>query len=399
MADFKTRVWDNERIYLIDFTRAASTTPHRRFPEVDDVAFHDDANAAEHGQIVSAITNATKINVRLHRTEISKNAPLFVVSNDTALVTVTRPAGGQLPAERSFRIQFSTGPNQGRAAIEVRYGRNDGPVIGRLYVQVYSRINIPLRLHLVTVNGFGHANNFLGANCPTAADKEARMRRLVRKANEIWTPHGIVLTVDGAIQNTAWTATELGSATQNPTRAERDQAGALSPNRSAAHLNVYFIPQWSIGNVAATGIPVAWARATGRVFPAAPPPPPGVQHVSSGLYIRTNFALSPESFAHECGHYMTLCRIHPVTGAAQQWHSTGDTVGGGQVRDDIVTRRRFMYPITSLLNATDAWRNDVGYGNLAGGQFLTHRRLNQDITFEESQRARNAATGANFFAP
>jgi hypothetical protein len=97
---------------------------------------------------------------------------------------------------------------------------------------------------------------------------------------------------------------------------------------------------------------------------------------------------------------MTLCSLNAGTGAVQQWHSTGDTPGNIQVRDDVVTRRRIMYPVATLLNATETWRNNTGYGAGLKGGFITYRQspAAQDITFEESGRARTAAGGANFYA-
>jgi hypothetical protein len=71
------------------------------------------------------------------------------------------------------------------------------------------------------------------------------------------------------------------------------------------------------------------------------------------------------------------------------------------LRDDSVTRRRILYPFSSLLKcSTFPWRNDVGYGDLERGSFLTYRRLpaEQDVTFAESTRARDAAKDrANFY--
>jgi hypothetical protein len=97
------------------------------------------------------------------------------------------------------------------------------------------------------------------------------------------------------------------------------------------------------------------------------------------------------------GHYMSL------TGLPNQGHSTGDlnVAAGTHTRDDLISRRRLMYPIVSLINAAPSnWRNNTGYGNLAAGSFVTYRRLPaaQDYTFEESQRARAATAAPGFFA-
>jgi len=135
---------------MVGFGRAKTGAPHMDFPDPDDIGFTDDAHNAENGPIVNAITRAAGTQVRFHRMEISTAARLYLVSTDTALVRITHPAHGLLGSVRSQNFTFVTGPNPGRAAIEVHYHWPDGPVIGRLYVQVNQRVNIRLRLHLVT---------------------------------------------------------------------------------------------------------------------------------------------------------------------------------------------------------------------------------------------------------
>jgi hypothetical protein len=397
MPDFQTTVWNGERIYMVDFGRGRTGLPHRRFPDVDHCGYHDAANAAEHGPITSAMAGQTRVTINFHRTEISTGARLHAVSTNTALVNITSPAGGQLTAARTQAIQFTAGANPGRAAIEIRYHWADGPVIGRIYVQIYQRIRVLMRVHLVTVNGMAHANNVLSKNCPTRADKVARIQEYIDGANEIWIPHGIVFFVDGAVVDTAWGAVQVPTGNQSIATAECYQAGALSPNRSAAHVNVYMIPATTSG-MTALGVPVRWARQRNFLFPTGAPA--ATQHLGNGLYVVTSSAATPRTIAHEMGHYMTLCSLNAGTGAVQQWHSTGDTPGNIQVRDDVVTRRRIMYPVATLLNATETWRNNTGYGAGLKGGFITYRQLPaaQDITFEESGRARTAAGGANFYA-
>ena len=412
MPDFVTTIWNTERIYMVDFGRAKSGAAHRRFPDVDDVGYHDDAFPAQHGPIVSAMATQTGVTVRFHRTEISTAAKLFAISSDPAIVNITSPAGGALAGSRTQDIKFTAGAGPGRAAIEIRYGWQDGPVIGGIYVQVYARIQVLMRVHLVTyvqrdgagniVAQQGHPNPFFSKNCVNRAQRVARIQEFINKANETWVPHGVVFSVVDIV-DTVWGRPEFGSGTVSPNFNEMTQAGALSPNRSGVSINVYCVPTTTQG-ITGMGIPPAWARATGLLFPAAPPPPapPPPQHLSSGLYLVSDSQATAQTIAHEMGHYMTLCALNPVTGNADQWHTTGDILGGTHTRDDSVSRRRLMYPVVSLLNgAASNWRNNTGYGNLSAGSFLTYRRLpaGQDITFEESQRARAAAGGVGFYAP
>ena len=131
MPHFKTTVWAGERIYMVDFSRAKTGPPHRRFPDIDRHGYHDTANPSEHGPIVSASATQEEVTVLFHRTEISTAATLFATSTDNSVLRITKPADGRLTSDRSQPIQF-TAAAAGRAVIEIRYNWTDGPVIGRL---------------------------------------------------------------------------------------------------------------------------------------------------------------------------------------------------------------------------------------------------------------------------
>jgi hypothetical protein len=393
--DFNTTIWTNERIYTVDFARAKTGLPHRRFPDVDNTGYRDDANAAEHGAITSAMVGQTKVTVLFRRTEISTKAKLFVVSSDPTVVQISSPAApGQLAATATQNIQFSA-VAAGRAAIEIRYGWVDGPVLGRLYVQVYPRIQVLMQVHLLTVNGLGQPNMFFSRACANRAQQVARVTSFVNTANESWLPHGIVFTITGFV-DTVWGAAQIAGGIQSPTIDQMLIAGMNSPNRTAAAVNVFIVPSVA-APITGMGISTLSARNFGLVSPAAPPPPPAVQHFGSGLYLHSSSTATPQTIEHEMGHYMSLCALVNNLG-----HNTGDIAGDQATRDDLVTRRRLMYPIVSLNSgAPSNWRNDTGYGNLVAGSFITYRSLPaaQDISFGESLRARTATTAAGFYAP
>jgi hypothetical protein len=393
--DFKTTIWTSERIYTIDFARAKTGVPHRRFPDVDNAGYRDDANAAEHGAITSALVGQTKVTVQFTRTEISTGAKLFAVSSDPTVVRITSPAAaGQLTAKVTQNIEFSA-VAAGRAAIEIRYGWVDGPVLGRLYVEVYPRIQILMQVHLLTVNGLGQPNMFFSLACANRAQRVARITNFINTANESWVPHGIVFTIAGFV-DTAWGAAQIAGGVQSPSINQMLIAGMNSPNRSAAAVNVFIVPSVAAG-ITGMGISTLSARNFGLVTPAAPPPPPAVQHFGSGLYLHSSSSATPQTIEHEMGHYMSLCALANNLG-----HNTGDVAGNQATRDDLITRRRLMYPIVSLNSgAPSTWRNNTGYGNLAAGSFITYRSLPaaQDISFGESLRARTATTAPGFYAP
>lgn len=397
MPNFNDTIWTSERIFMVDFGRGKTGLAHRRFPDVDNSGYTDGAFPAQHGPIVSAMVGQTNVNVRFYRSEISTTAKLFAVSSDTSVVRITTPgASGLLNSVVSQNIVFRA-VAAGRAAIEIRYNWKDGPIIGGLYVQVYPRIQLRMQVHLVTVNGLALPQNFLGKICNTRAQREARMTEFVNKANEAWVPHGVVFRIAGFV-DTAWGLAQIPSGNQTPTFAELLTAGMSSPNRSAAAVNVFVIPT-SGGAFTGVGVSTAMAINMGFVAPAAPPPPPAVQHFGSGLYLdSTPGGATPQTIQHEMGHIMSLA------GLPNQGHSTGDlnVAAGTHTRDDLISRRRLMYPIVALFNAAPSnWRNNTGYGNLSAGSFITYRQLPaaQDFTFQESLRARAATTLPQFYSP
>jgi hypothetical protein len=296
----------------------------------------------------------------------------------------------------------------GRTSIDIHYHWPDGPIIGRLYVVVRALRTVNVRIHLVTVNGVGQAASFLGRTATgteTAAQLLTnRTTEIINATNMVLEPHGILLNPAETI-NTAWTNPLFGAAAL-PTTTRVMRAMALSPNRSATRVNLYLVNGGALPFAipfVALGPPITWAIATSRRWPNN-----ATGRVGSGIVVDTTAVpFTGSILAHEFGHVFALCSLVTAgvnMGTALQWHTIGDqqaTPGPGHgppSRDDIVTRRRLMYPFTSLLGSNNAWRTDVGYGNNMGA-FLSQRRLTQDITFDESDRAYvSVGTAANIYA-
>ena len=405
MADFKIKIWDNERIFMIDFGRApAKHHPSRQCPDIDNMGFTDEAHPRECGPIVSARLGQPRIDVRFFRTEISTKARLYAIPADKEqTIRILNPAKGELPNSKKSTISFRP-VKLGRTSIDIHYHWPDGPVIGRLYVEVRIKVNVNVRAHLVTVNGQPHGNDFLGETRPakmTAAEhQEKRIRDLIKEANQVFEPHGIFLNLR-EIVNTAWTNASFGAAPfASPSRCSM-RAMAHSPNRSSTRVNLYLVNGPTLPfilNFVALGPPIAWAIAIGARWPNTP-----AGHVGSGIIADTSAKpMTGSILAHEFGHVFSLCSI--VTGGAGagnalQWHTIGDTAGAGNThgracRDDILTRRRLMYPYTTLRNSNNKWRRNVGYGNNMGAM-LVQRRISRDITFEESLRTHRFARNPN----
>jgi hypothetical protein len=401
MPDFTAQVWGGERIFIAGFSRAKTGVAHMDYPDPDDIGFTDDANRAEHGPLFNAITRAAGTKIRFHRMEISTAARLYLVSTDPALVRIINPASGLLSSARSQNFTFVTGPNPGRAAIEVRYKWKDGPVIGRCYVQVNERINIRLRLHLVTdVAGNTHGAAFLGGTASTVAARHAAMRRMFSGVNHIWVPYGIFFQSEATVFNTTWNAAALGTATYPPPNNNLHRAGALEANRAADRVNIYFVPDFASAQTVAFARSVHRARLLGSLFPVGAPA--ASQHLANQVFVRTRGAAPASALAHELGHYLDLCAIDGA--APWAFHSSADqkvASNDQKIRDDSFTRRRLLYPYIALPRmATKPWRNNVGYGNGETGGMVSCRQLSQDVSLDETNRARTAAgSAANLYAP
>jgi hypothetical protein len=321
------------------------------------------------------------------------------------------PSGeAPLSQDRSTTISFRP-VAAGRTAIDIRYRWRDGPVIGRLYVEVRAQRQIRTRVHFVTVNGTALPANFLGqtpaAGTPAATHQANVVATLIRDTNRALRQHGVALRNVGTV-NTNWTTALFGPAVYPPGDANAGaarpdwlqvmQAMAQSPNRSSGALNIFFadtaplvaagVP---VGNMVGLGPPLPWAR---TVRPAGWPLAAGGTSVGNGIWLHAQYTMQGQTLAHELGHILLLCALS-ATGVVTQWHSTGDPAVS---RDDFLSRRRLMYNITNPLNSRDAWRNDVGYGAFTG-VLLTQRGLTRDVTFGESRRAYDNCIAGNLYAP
>jgi len=387
LADFKVNIWDNQRIYLIDFGRAwAKQHPSRWCPDIDNIGYGDEAYPTENGPKVSARLGQPIVNVRFFRTEISTKARLYAIASDkNQTIRIITPSKGELPATRESTISFRP-IKQGRTSIDIHYHWPDGPIIGSLYVEIRRTININIRAHIVSVNGQPHGNDFLGETRPaalTAAQhQERRIRDLIKGANQVFEPHGLFLNLR-EIVNTAWPLAIFGPAPYADILMCSLRAMAHSPNRSSTRINLYIVHGPSIPfalTFVAIGPPVAFAIAKGARWPNTP-----AGKVGSGIFVDSSASpMTGSILAHEFGHNFSLTSLFPH-GIG---HTVEDTPGSTPCRDDIITRRRLMYPYTTLRNSNNNWRMNVGYGNNMGSM-LIQRRVARDVTFEESKRAYN----------
>ncbi|HMA96267.1 MAG TPA: hypothetical protein VKP30_26450 [Polyangiaceae bacterium] len=406
MVDFDLPVWADAQIYTVDFGRAAlrapHTHPHRACPPVDRYGYMDDANPAEHGPIVSCSVGQPRINVAFIRCEISATARLYAVPADgVRTIRILSPHSGRLPDTRQTTIAFRP-MAVGRTSIDVRYFWPDGPIVGRLYVEVRALRNVNCRFHLVELNGAGWGANFLGQALPAgmgqAVHHAQRIDEMVEGVNHIYLPHGIQI-VKSEVVNTAWTNALFPGGPAQPFM-QVMRAMADSPNRSAARINIFLV-DWTQATASATpppfalgfralGPPVAWAIAMNARWPNTP-----LGHVGSGIVVDSSaMPMNPSTLAHELGHIFHLSAMTGA-GAVKQWHTIGDNAAS---RDDSLTRRRLMYPYATLANSNNPWRNDVGYGAGMRGTLLVQRSLHQDDTFQESRRAYDHAIAAHVYA-
>ncbi len=413
MDTFNMTVWRDAQIYLVDFGRASSEDDYdSTCPDVDRYGYMDDRYPSEHGPIMSACVIQEQVKFKLYRTEISSNAKLYALPQDgKRTIELLDPTDGRLPDGRTATISFKP-KKVGRTAVEIHYQWPDGPVIGRLYVDVRAVHDVNCRFHMVTLNGSGFGNPFLLRTCPTSLSPAAQDRFrvgvvefLITQTNHVLLPHGIRI-VNRSTVNTAWTNALFPAPTtlpggKLPAQFKRIMyAMAHSPNRHKKRVNVFLVdwtkarasanpPPFEI-TFAALGPPVAWARNLGMVFPRKAKS----GHVGSGVIVNTAQPITGAVLAHEFGHVFHLSSI-TSKGQVKQWHTIGDPKAS---RDDFTTRRRVMYSFMNLPSSNYFWRHRVGYGTKMG-QLLTQRRAVVDTAFEESLCAYKHAVPKYLYAP
>jgi hypothetical protein len=323
--------------------------------------------------------NRPETRVRLLRMDIETTAPLFVTSEAPGVVEVTLPvAGASLPATPEMMVKMRAIAS-GSTHLQVRFGSATGPIIHQMQVVVSPLVDVRTVAHVPTINGAPFVDPATGAPFPAQSTRsDASIRATVDSCNLIFFPYGIRFVLDAAIDRAGVLNLARQGMVDDLTN-EFNRTTAL--NRVANSANAYFVPQ--IANGTATN-PIN--RTLGVATSARTEP------ASFGLLV-SDRASGGHVIAHELGHLLNI--VNDPTNEFLHIDTIVDPAipgTGKRVRDDIISRRRLMFSsLRFSLDATRAYKDDVGYGARLAGHMLTIKQLNNDKTDDELREVRRTA--------
>lgn len=357
-------IYEGHRFVPVRFTRLGSGKFEPLKPELDERGYAD----GRFGPVVS-VMSGERIEVRLERLHVSSSAPLFLKSTDESVVTVQTSGD-------TVRLTGVTGAGKNvppkKATIEVRYGGATGPVLRRLYVEVYDPIEVGVVVHFMSIGERGKPE------VPRVAPPihQAQLVPVFEKINSIWRAAGIRFEVVQWVNDTIDLA--QAGAMQQGEFYEVTRKNSV-PNR----LNMYVVPAMVSGGIG-FGYPEKGLVAADRM---------------QGGATSTDEQLL-QTFAHEIGHFLGLW--HPAT-----FNPKGDEVvvklpdraEENHALEDYWSRRMLMYCYTGL-NRTDVEltgtlrqrgrQSDVGNDWYVGGKMLCCRVVPQIVSSKRASEIQTA---------
>ncbi|MCY7374754.1 MAG: hypothetical protein LH472_02125 [Pyrinomonadaceae bacterium] len=351
---FKYQVYKTQRVCLVRFQRSGTGEPVHYFPDIDNRGcFRPNTNGTgfDRGPVVG-VTQGDDIYVRVLRERIANEAPLFVTSSDETVMTVNNGSKAELPKNYLITLRITGIQGNGTATpkgakLRIHYGSEKGVVIGELSVWVFTKTNVLLTPHLITIQ------DATGASRTSSVDIGA----VIGMAKAIWQPCGVTFT-DAPVQpNTITSATAGVLAWQN------DFNNLLANFWVPGSINAYFVFQINRPNPGVLGVGLSRQSVTASASTANPLPNPGIflgDQSQNGIVRPNDTHWLANDLAHEIGHFLGL--------------SHTDLRNGNNPRDDTWARRILMHP-TNTRAANGNWRDDVGYGATYRGSLITMKDL------------------------
>ena len=365
----------------IRFTRAVTGDPDPAAPDVDDRGFVMGTrpgtwgSTAMRGAMVS-VQEGDTIKVKVLREDIDATAPLFVVSTNSDMASISG-AAGPLGADGIFSLEGVKDSKNVPVKIEVHLGADDGPVLGELEPHIFQQRQLRVRAHLVSINPPASGPDADSTTTQTAAGLVA----LFVGVNKIWRAAGVEflynedetrsMSISGfAVKGQVTTHLDA----KPPTFAEfsrllnfHDPVGGDRPDPNA--INVYFV---HLAN--------EWL---GLTFDHDEARPSGFGVAIADHTTGRTLASGPHELAHELGHYLDT-DVH-----------AGENSERTHVREDLVSERRMMFDAAKVDLANPPYRQDVGYTQGRAGNLITVKELAADPSDGEVARNRFRALNPN----
>jgi hypothetical protein len=351
-------VHKTRRFHLVRFHRAVEGVADARYPDPDDRGYL----GPEFGPIVSVLVGRT-VTVRLMRLSIDPGAPLFVKSSDPATLAVHSPRGGAIRSGPHADIEI-TGVSGGHpkiAKLEVRFQSLTGPILHEMTVWVLTPLHVVLVPHVVTIAQAGVAGS---GRAPTL-----NLASLMPRLHAIWVHYGITFRLNPAVNDAvSFAAAGIVGITEI--------APLLGTNWIPGAINIYQVKQILDGGTLGFG----FSRTSLATTTLRPRPP------NPGLLLADNAATDPvagaHALGHEIGHFFGLW--HPENSPSQATNPA---------REDIWSRRHLMHNYANLTQAHN-WKDNVGWGNLKPGEFVSIKHLPRLRTDAECTTARGVVGGS-----
>jgi len=374
-----------QAIVPIRFVRAVKgVAPVRNAPDIDDRAFHMGTRGGSWGKssargAMVGITVGDTVRIKVLREDIENSAKLFVSSTDTSVAEVTAPASGTaLPASGEFSIKGIADKKNAPVAVQVHYGKQDGPVIGEMEPHIFHLIRIRIAMHLVSIYGTD-TNRWAGSTATT----KPKMVSLITKVNDIWRPAGIEFRTDNLLvvrdqvrinpaHNTRSQYRHHGSGSWRSLPAPLGAAGNFTTpgtiTDNSAWTNQYrefrtlallnFVSNRT--NIYCVHAGTGWN---------------GLSYVGCNRGLAISDAASAYDLAHELGHYLN------------NNHADSDNSGTDMDNEDIWLVRRLMY--SNWPASAPPHRNDVGYGPNQYGALLSVKKLGGNYSKADGELKRS----------